>query len=339
MPVRLLAAALGVAMLAAPASAAPSPDPRPVAGVPLEAATGLRLLVADDPPFLLDVDRGSVRRLPGLRPVEGGVVQVVAVGGRSAVVAVEAENGRARLYSLRGAAPRVSALGRGAEAVPAADGRTVGVKRRSAGGRCSLQRVGLGGRVLEPARADPCAARIGPDTRLGLVVAGTRVVDPSTGRTRLRTSGRVLAAAGSTLVLAKDGGELALLDMATGAERLIGRPSELQGPGEAAVDRGGRYVAVEYGDPAWRGGPEQALDVWVVDTATGELAQLPGSPALVSLKATSMAWTADGRLVLLGERDRAPFVAAWRPGEPTLAVRPIGLPRRDGGSDSFAVVG
>jgi hypothetical protein len=222
--------------------------------------------------------------------------------------------------------------------VAGADGRSVWVKRRAAGS-CSLVRLTLGGRALVPARRLPCGVRVGPDTALGLVAGSMRILDPRTGRTRLRVPGGVLAAAGSTLVLAKGSGELALLDGTTGAERLLGRPSALRGPGEAAADPSGRFVAIEFADPAWGGGPEQALDVWVLDTAAGTLTRLPGMPALVSLKATSMAWTRAGRLVLLGERRGRAFVAAWRPGEADLAVKAVALPERDGGSDSFAVLG
>lgn len=39
----------------------------PLRGVPLSTATGLRLLVANDPaPFVLDVDRGTARPVTGL---------------------------------------------------------------------------------------------------------------------------------------------------------------------------------------------------------------------------------------------------------------------------------
>jgi len=53
----------------------------PLGGVPLELDTGLRLLVADAPaPFLLDVVRGTVRRITGLPTRGERGVSVVAVG-------------------------------------------------------------------------------------------------------------------------------------------------------------------------------------------------------------------------------------------------------------------
>jgi hypothetical protein len=81
------------------------------------------------------------------------------------------------------------------------------------------------------------------------------------------------------------------------------------------------------------------LDVWVLDTRTAKLTQVPGMPAFVSLKATSMQWTHDGRLVLLAESDGRAFVAAWRPGQRPLPINPVKLPKRSGGSDAFAVFG
>jgi hypothetical protein len=83
---------------------------------------------------------------------------------------------------------------------------------------------------------------------------------------------------------------------------------------------------------------EQVLDVWVLDTRTDALTHLPDMPAYVHLKFTSMQWTRDGRLVLLGQDDERAFVAVWRKGQPQLAVKAVQLPRRSGGSDAFAVV-
>lgn len=77
--------------------------------------------------------------------------------------------------------------------------------------------------------------------------------------------------------------------------------------------------------------------MWLLDAKTASLTHLPGMPALVSLKSTSMAWTLDGQLVLLGESGGKDVVALWRPGQRHLAVKTVDLPeRRDSGSDSFA---
>lgn len=79
------------ALVAAVGSAAPgaSRPPGPLSGVPLRGETGLRLLVADNPPFVLDVDSGSVTPLRGVPALTGGVLWVVGVkGGGGAVVEI-----------------------------------------------------------------------------------------------------------------------------------------------------------------------------------------------------------------------------------------------------------
>jgi hypothetical protein len=79
--------------------------------------------------------------------------------------------------------------------------------------------------------------------------------------------------------------------------------------------------------------------VWVLDLRSGRLVQVPGFPADVGLKLTSMAWTRDGRLVILAESGRRTVVAVWRPGRGRLALRSVRLPVRQGGSDTFAILG
>jgi hypothetical protein len=59
----------------------------------------------------------------------------------------------------------------------------------------------------------------------------------------------------------------------------------------------------------------------------------------VRLEFTSMAWTDDGRLVLLGESGTKEFVAVWRSEQRRLAVKTVLLPERNSGSDSFAPIG
>jgi hypothetical protein len=80
--------------------------------------------------------------------------------------------------------------------------------------------------------------------------------------------------------------------------------------------------------------------VWVLDTNTGKLTQLPGMPTFVALKSTNMAWTPDGRLVLLAEeRSGRDVIAVWRPGQQRLALKTVRLPDRStSGSDSFALL-
>ncbi len=50
---------------------------------------------------------------------------------------------------------------------------------------------------------------------------------------------------------------------------------------------------------------DQVSDVWVLDVATRRLRHVPGFPLDADYKHTSMAWTADGRLVVLTTIKRA----------------------------------
>lgn len=100
----------------------------------------------------------------------------------------------------------------------------------------------------------------------------------------------------------------------------------------------GRFIAIPFADPSWHNTGRQVLDVWVLDTVTARLTHLPATPAYVSLKRTSIAWTHDGRLVLLGQEDERAFVGVWRPGQKRLSLKTVRLPVRDGASDAFAPI-
>lgn len=328
--VLVLAAAIAPLRPAVPAMVRAGGDPAPLAGVPLRAQTGLRLVVADNPPFVLDVDSRRVTPLRDLAPQRRGVLWVVGIGGRSARSVWR----HADLYAVRGRAGRVSSLGDGADVVPAADGRSAWVKSFGRSG-CSIRQLSLDGRVIRAPRAFPCASTIASGGALGLVVNRTRVIEPRDGRTLLRTRWGVLAAAGRTLVLAGPGKMFTVLDTASREQRRVPWPDTVGGLDTPAVDPRGRFVALAFGSP---GGAQQVLDIWLLDTKTMRLSQLPGMPALVSLKATNMAWTHDGQLVLLGESSGRDVVALWRPGEKRLALKTVQLPDRDSGSDSFAVL-
>jgi hypothetical protein len=165
-----------------------------------------------------------------------------------------------------------------------------------------------------------------------LVVRRTRVLNPLTGRIVLKTRWGIVAVIGRQLLLAGPGNAFTLLDAATRVQRRLRWPSILGALDQPAVDPHGRFVAVAFGDPG-----RQVTDVWLLDTRTRRLTQLPGMPALVSLKRTSMSWTHDGRLVMLGESGGNDIVAVWRPGQRRLAAKTVQLPERgDSGSDSFA---
>ncbi len=328
----VLAIAVGL-VAAALASAAPR-EPVPLRGAPLPHDSGLQLLVADRRPFVLDVDSGRAQPVTGMPELEYGVLWVVGLaGGTGIVVAQSAAD--AHLYAIRRGG-RATALGTGRAVTPAADGRSVWIKSRDGRSRCTLRRVRIDGRQLRAPKPFPCATTIQSGGSAGLIVSRTRLIDPLTGRTVMRTTWGMLAAARDELLLAGPGKQFTLLDTANGTERRVQWPSILDGLDHIAVAPDGRLIAVGFADPSWQLTGAQVSDVWLLDTRSNSWSQLPGLPAFVSLKSTSMAWTADGRLVFLGEDERRGFVAQWRPGQPRLAVKRVRLPQRSSGSDSFA---
>ncbi|HET7128905.1 MAG TPA: hypothetical protein VFJ93_07510 [Gaiellaceae bacterium] len=330
-----------VALVAAPAAATEGRQPSPLRGSTLGSRTGLRLVVAGKPPFVVDVDSGRVAPLRGVRSPRRGSVSVLGVGGRSAVVLVDARYRHADLYGIRGNGPRVASLGTGSDAAPGADGRSVLVKSFLSD-RCTLRQVTLDGRPIRTAYAFPCASTIQGAGSAGLVVNRTRLIDPRSGRTLLRTRWGVLAAGGRKLVLAGPNDTFVVQDTTTGARRSLPWPQTIGRLDRPAADPRGRFVALAFANPAWKLGSRQVLDVWLLDLETMRLTHVPGMPVFVSLKSTSMTWTDDGRLVLLAKRtDRRDAVAVWRPGRRRLAVKTLHLPPGrvdESGSDSFAVV-
>jgi hypothetical protein len=320
-------------------------------GEPLRGGTGLRLLAAGDVPIVLDVDSGRVTRVRGIPADPSGLSYVVGVAGRGAVVVSDRVRAggmpSAQLFAVRGRDAHVTRLGAGWQAVPAADGWSVWIKSYTARARCTLRQVALDGRVLRGPRGFPCPWTVDPGGELGLVVHGTALYEPVGGETTLRPRPGIVAAAGTHLVLVApepsldepdQSRPLTLLDATSGARRELRWPSIVDPNGQGgldqpAVDPRGRYVALGFGDPAWHMSGNQVTDVWILDTATRKLTHLPGTPAFVSLKRTSMAWTADGRLVLLGHDRRGDFVAVWRPGATRLALKRVDLGERTGGNN------
>ena len=226
------------------------------------------------------------------------------------------------------------ALGDGADVAPAADGRSVWIKSYARSG-CTLRQRSLErNEIRARLSAFPCASTIASAGSLGLVVNRTRVIDPRNGHTLFRTRWGVIAATGRTLVLAGPGRRFTVARAAGRVLRRIPWPSALGGRDTPAADPRGRYLALAFAEPA-----EQSLDVWMLDTKTMRLMQLPAMPTLVPLKRTSMAWTRDGRLLLLSHKSGRFAVALWRPGEESLTVKTLSIhDRRNGSSDSFAVL-
>jgi hypothetical protein len=170
------------------------------------------------------------------------------------------------------------------------------------------------------------------------VVNRSVLYDPERGKIVLRAPGGVVAATGTTLVLVAPGKKFMLLDSGTRRRTPLRWPSSLTAADTPATDPRGRFVALAFADPSWQYSAKQVLDVWLLDTWARKLAHVPGMPAFVELKRTSMSWTDDGRLVLLASSMGRDTVAVWRPGQPRLAIKPVHLPNRKRGSDSFAIL-
>ena len=341
--VLLVVAALvsGVASTATrDAAAGQAALPKPLRGMPLTGSTGLKLLVAADPPVLLDVDSGRITPVGGLNVHGNPVLSVLAVG-RDAVIWLDRRtpakrSPTAEIYVVHhdGATATRIATAWGVE--PAANGQAVWLTSFKDAHHCELREVALSGRQLR-SRPIRCSTRLIDGGSGGLLIEGSSVVDPLTGRTLLRTDA-VWAIAGHYALT--DSGcchPLTVTDLRSGTRRMLPWPSKIGSTDQAAVQPNGKLIAVDFADPAFQGSGTQVTDAWLLNPATGRLQHLPDMPAAVALKFTSMSWTNDGRLVWLAQTEDHDVVAVWRPGQKRIAVRRIRLPVRNSGSDTFVV--
>ena len=335
---------LVLAIVAALAGSALAAQPSPLRGVPLAGQTGLRLLVAADPPFLLDVDTGRVKPIAGVQVRDRPVLSVLAVGKDAVVWLARRARGalRAEIYVVRRGATNATRLATAWDVASSADGRAVWLKSFADARHCTLRELGLDGRERRRARRVPCSTRLLGVGGGALLLQGSSVIDPRNGRTVSR-SGGPWAVAGRFALTGGSRGGLALKDLSTGGRWQLGWPSAVGGPtsqggvDQAVVRADGRLVAVSFSDPAWQGGGSQVTDVWLLHPATRRFEHLPDMPAFVSLKFTSMSWTSDGQLVMLARTAQHDLVAVWRPGQKRIEVRHVRLPDRNSGSDSFVV--
>lgn len=80
----LVSAGLGGALVAVGASE--TGDPVPLSGMPFKGASHLHLLVANNPPFVLDVDTGRVTPIRAPVVMKRGMLWVTAVAGEAGVI-------------------------------------------------------------------------------------------------------------------------------------------------------------------------------------------------------------------------------------------------------------
>jgi hypothetical protein len=330
----LLGAGLALTATAWPAG----PLPR-LSGPALAGPTHLHLIVSGVPPFIVDVDAGTVRDVPGVVGSQRHPTLWVMPSGNGALAAVDQGCYPCRSgtigFRIR-ADGSVRRIVRGRSVAPARTSPATWVLRSAVHGHCRLTLVPSS----RPSVRAPCGF-LARDTEAGLLAwtpGGETLVDTRTGRVRAKA--RRLEPLHGDLVLEETGEavleeqRLSLVDLAGGARRPLKWPSILAGLDEVAAQPHGTLVAVAFGDPAYPG-PAQAQDVWILDTATGTFRHLPGFPAQVDLKFSSIAWTRDDRLVLLLQGGGRTVLAVWRPGTRTLPLRVLALPERSGGSDTF----
>jgi hypothetical protein len=309
--------------------------PHYLQGRPLTGPTRLWLLVASDPPRVVDVDRGTRRPVDGLPPGEDPFS--VATVGSDAIVAADQQ-----VFVLERWSPRARPIGAG-DAMAALDGRGIWLLER--GQRCTLREVGLDSRLRRPPRRVPCTIGLLAETPAGVLAwteptaAGEQsaLLDLGSGQVVARYP-EVHGVAGSQVLWGEPerlAGPFTLTDLRTGSSHEVPRPTPYGMAGFGVPSPDGRLLAVEFADLSWSRVKGQVSDIWLLDLRTRRWRRLPGMPLITGVKFMSMAWTGDGRLVLAGDFERfGKAVAVWRPGQDHLATKRLPLPDA-AGSDSF----
>ncbi len=333
--------------LSAPSSVAASAAaiPGQLHGVSLTGATGLVLLVSADPPYLFDVDTGRVTPVKGLSVRGPGPVLSVLAAGPDAVVWIDrrrlaSEIPNYDIYLVRHGDAIATRIAVGSDVQPAPGGRSVWVTSFTDAQHCTLREISLAGGHLRGPQPVPCSAALIDPGAGALLVEGRSVIDPASGRVLLRTSSLWAIAGHLALTVGAPPHPLTLTDLRTGTRRALRWPTQIGGADQAALEPGAKLIALSFSDPAYNGTGIQVTDIWLLDPGAGRWQHLPGMPADVALKFTSMSWTSDGRLVMLAQTPTSgpashDVIAVWRPGEKSLAVRSVHIPARDSGSDSF----
>ena len=324
-------------------------------GPPLR-ATHLRLVASENggTVFVVDVDHDSARAVPGLGFAPQALPAVdlsAAPGGALAVVRTQTcvncairETQTDFLIGATGAARRLGQVTLTRDqytTTQALDSTATWVLTWPTGGRCTLR--------LEPsprpAVSVPCGS-LGSDTPAGLLVESgdhVLVLDPLTGRIRerIRVSGPLVVLPNDLALTSTDPGfpgdssfpaNLTLVNLATGSRKRLGWPSILHFSYSVLPEPHGSLAAIEFIDPAYTPGQDtigQAADLWMLDPYTGTFTHVPGFPILESVKQSSVAWTADDRLVIVArggaftQPQARTVIGLWRPGQRTIPVRTL----------------
>jgi hypothetical protein len=324
----------GGASTTAPVSTSPAPWPSRRGAIPLQGPTGLRLLVADTPPFLLDLDRGSTREIAGVSVRGDTGVTVLPVGEHALVLTYSFCNGcptAPGVYLVRRGNTAATLLAANSNVVPARNGDGIWMLSRAAR-RCTVGEVGLDGRPRRTARHVGCRSALVAELPAGLLVdyvgpggseAHNALVKPNGGVVRLPYE-HAQPIVGDLLLTGVDRRTPLLLhDVRSGTSHRLRWPGRRgYSLGEVTGDPSGRVAVVEFA----KFSPEHRVDMWLLDTVTRRWRHLPGMPARIVPKATDVKWTADGRVVILAGN----VLGIWRPYEPQLAVRLVNAARQPG---------
>lgn len=346
-----------------PPSSSPSPTASPAGpatpvagpartlrGAPPAGRTGLRVLVAADPPVAIDIDDGTRHPVRGLPKDGRRLHSVVAFGANAAIIEshkvcddCEAD---ADLFVV-GRDLEARRIGTGIGPVPSRDGRSVWVTHTGENGRCRLDRLTVyGGEPSKRgiARLD-CRIRVVRDAEPGLVLDGPAdgpddaMLLDSDGTSRAELRGPTAYAGGAWVQFDTFGRRVLL----RGGMIEWTWPSALRyPPSELVPDYGDWYLFAEFTEPSETpiagAGPSQLIDLWVLDSVRPRWIRTPRMPLAVELKRTSAAWTPDNRLVMVGTFPGVGEAAAiWERGRRDWAVRPVDLPD-DRSSDTFALL-
>jgi hypothetical protein len=210
------------------------------------------------------------------------------------------------------------------------------------GGPCSLRLLPS----VRPAVRVPCGT-IAAQTQAGVwigTVAREVIVNPATGAviaeialtpppyTAAGTDDEIFALRGD-LALENAGphwgglsgtnwNTLSLVNLTSGRRHKLPWPSYFGDIIRVVPEPHGPLVAVDFGSPAYPG-PQQAEDIWMLNTTTGSFAHLPGYPAQVDIKFSNIAWTGDDRLVIVAQGGGRTVVGLWKPGQTTLPIRTV----------------
>jgi hypothetical protein len=294
----------------APDSPSEAPWPSRSGAVPLEGPTGLRLLVADVPPFVLDLDGGSAQRVTGLSTGGDRGVSVVPVGKDALLFSYRFCRGcRAgpSVYLLRRGSTAATRLATTSEVVPSRDGEGVWTLSRRDAHQCTIRENGLDGRPLRNPQQASCRAALIAELPSGVLVSYTgpggtdahnALIKPDGDVIRLRYQ-QAQPVVGNLLLTGIDRRmPLLLHDVGSGASHRLRWPSRPDyALGDVTGDPNGRFAVVEFA----KFSPEHRIDMWLLDTATRRWQHLPGMPARLVPKATDVAWTAVSRESRPGE--------------------------------------